>query len=117
VQESGQICAWDGNSWVGLSAVAAIKPDVWVCLVFVFAFGELTLYVDGARQSQVACGWDFDKNDLVVGSLFLGLNGSWFQGEMEPPEMWAFAMCDSQVLALAAKTDAIHQDATASVSC
>ena len=56
VQEDGRICAWDGNSWVGLSSVAAIRPDSWVCLIFVWAFGKLTLYIDGVRQSQIECG-------------------------------------------------------------
>jgi len=58
------------------------------------------LYIDGAKQQQVDCGWDFTNYDLVVGSKFLGQNGSWFKGEMEPPQMWPFEMSDAEVLEL-----------------
>jgi hypothetical protein len=106
VEANGLIRAWNGTSWVDLSSVGAIRPEVWMSLVFVFARGKLTLYIDGAKQQQVDCGWDFANYDLVVGSKFLGQNGSWFKGEMEPPQMWPFEMTDTEVLELFPQAEA-----------
>ena len=97
IEQNGMVRIWNGYRWVDLTDEGTVKADQWIALLFSFENGRLDVYVDGVRRSRVECAWDYLLYDLVVGAKFLGQNGSFFQGEMDPPQTWPYVLSEKEI--------------------
>lgn len=99
--ESGSLWVWTGSTWNRLANTGAIVADVWQHLVFVYAGGNVTAYVDGVEHLTAASGFDFSGPDAGIGAKFATFGGT-FPGLVDEVAVYSGALSATRI--------AIHYD-------
>lgn len=95
------------DGWQLLAGGGTIQADRWAHLVFSYALGKCTLYLDGNPLLTATSGLDLDEAELGLGARF-GLDGglggpfgTGFGGLMDDVSVWSKALQPSSIRNLA----------------
>ena len=99
----GALWVWDGGAQRQIANAGALSTGAWQHLALVWDTGQVTAYLDGAKQLTASSSFQFGSGDgnLGIAGKYVNLHGDGFDGKMDDIAIFDVALTPAEVAALA----------------